>query len=361
MGLGSYPELGLSDVRELAREARALNARGIDPIDHRDERNRQTFGYFAEQIAEDKRRLVDSGNLAQGTLTSWWRLLERDVLGRRPFSNTHVSDLTARDFARIIDPIWHERPDRAERLLSACRQVMRRAVAEGAVAANVVDAVGELLPPSIPYVERVRPHPSMPWDDLPDFIASLCPLCNATTEERALVFVTLTAGRSGETRGARWEEFDRARREWRIPDVRMKNRRPHTVPLAEQALAILQLQEDVYEGNDLVFPTGKGGPLASLRGPLVGQPSDQERRSATAHGMRATFKQWGRRTGEEDAILELCLSHDAQTRTERGYNRDPLIDRRREILQRWANYCFSTVPDNHRPERGNDLDNERTR
>jgi integrase len=107
---------------------------------------------------------------------------------------------------------------------------------------------------------------------------------------RALEFLILTAARTGEIIGARWDEVDLDERVWVIPETRMKAGREHRVPLSGPALAILKKMNEIRE-SDFVFPGGrKGNPLSNMA--MLAVLKRMGRDDLTAHGFRSTFRDW---------------------------------------------------------------------
>jgi integrase len=152
---------------------------------------------------------------------------------------------------------------------------------------------------------------------------------------RALEFTILTAARTSETLGATWSEIDRKAKLWTIPGPRMKSGKPHTVPLSDRAIKIL---ESLPRVCDYVFPgTKTGQPLSHvtmlklLRGMRPG---------LTTHGFRSTFRDWaGDRTNHARDVVEAGLAHRIKDVTERAYRRGTAIEKRRHLMNDWAKYC----------------------
>ena len=178
------------------------------------------------------------------------------------------------------------------------------------------------------------------------------PVCASTAASRALPAVTLafeflvlTAARSGEVRGARWDEMDRHDRVWTVPAVRMKMQRDHRVPLCGRALAILDAVRTLGNGESpLVFTVGGGKPLhdMSLRRLL-----QQHGIAAVPHGFRSSFRDWAaEETDHPREVIEAALGHVVQNRVEAAYARSDLFERRRRLMHDWAAY----LADAHRPQ-----------
>jgi integrase len=158
----------------------------------------------------------------------------------------------------------------------------------------------------------------------------------AGTAARALEFVIYTAARSGEVRGAKWSEIDLKAGRWSIPGERMKAGRAHVVPLSRQAVALLKSLPRI-EDNELLFPAPRGGALSDMALTAVMRRMEVD---AVPHGMRSSFRTWAQdHTTYPRELAEIALSHTVGDAVERAYARSDMLERRREVMQAWADYC----------------------
>jgi integrase len=154
----------------------------------------------------------------------------------------------------------------------------------------------------------------------------------------ALEFTILTAARSGETLGARWGEIDLKQGVWTVPAARTKAGRQHRVPLSRRAMAVLQ-KLDAAPTSDYVFPGQRSGR------PLSGTAMERTLRrmkvdGVTVHGFRSSFRDWcGEVSTFPREVAEAALAHVAGDATERAYRRGDALEKRRELMEAWANYC----------------------
>ena len=156
-------------------------------------------------------------------------------------------------------------------------------------------------------------------------------------------FLVLTAARSGEARGATWDEMDLQRQEWRIPSQRMKAGMEHRVPLSRQALDLLREASALRDESGLVFPSPLkvGSPLSDMTLTKVLRAVGLAER-ATVHGFRSSFKNWTlEQTDTPWAVSEAALAHFLGNATEQAYARSDLFERRRALMQQWADYLTS--------------------
>jgi integrase len=154
----------------------------------------------------------------------------------------------------------------------------------------------------------------------------------------ALEFLILTAARTNEVLGARWDEMDLEAGVWIVPPERMKNGRLHRVPLSAKAAKILNRLEEVRRG-EFVFPSNRADrPLSAMAMQMCLRR--MKVRNATPHGFRSTFRDWaGDSTQFPRELAEAALAHAAGDQTERAYRRGDALERRRELMEAWAAFC----------------------
>ncbi|MDR1424122.1 MAG: integrase arm-type DNA-binding domain-containing protein [Azoarcus sp.] len=342
MGLGPLHAVTLKEAREEARKARALLARGIDPMRAREEKGRacasgnRTFDEcVAEYIASHKEGWKNPKHKAQ------WRnsLL---TYASPHFGKTDVREITTPLVLRALTPIWATKTETASRLRERIERVLSFAATcnyrDRDNPARWQGHLQELLPkPS--RVRGVRHHPAMPYGEIAAFFAALA--ADAGLGIPALAFTILTAARTGETLAARWEEIDFEARIWLIPAERMKGGRPHRVPLADAALAILRRQLGLHPV--WVFPGKKKGRTldASI---LLDTLERMNRGDVTVHGFRSSFRVWAaERTEYPKEMAELALAHKLGAAVEEAYQRSDLFERRRALMRDWARCCLEGV------------------
>lgn len=163
------------------------------------------------------------------------------------------------------------------------------------------------------------------------------------TATRCLEFTILTAARSGEARGALWSEIDLAAKVWTIPAARMKAGKEHRVPLSGRAVEILTGQQ-ARALSELVFP---GQSLRrQLSDPALAKALVAAGGSGfTVHGMRSTFRDWvSEETQFQREVAEAALAHAVGDQVERAYRRGDVLEKRRKLMDAWADFCIGPVP-----------------
>lgn len=151
----------------------------------------------------------------------------------------------------------------------------------------------------------------------------------------ALEFLVLTAARSGEVRGARWEEIDVEAATWTIPAGRTKSGREHRVPLSRRAVAVLGVADRFGDGSGLVFPSAAGGVISSA---TLAKAVRDLGLDCVPHGFRTSFRMWCGDVGVDREVAEAALAHVVRNKVEAAYARGTLFERRREIMEAWADY-----------------------
>ena len=348
-GLGSVNTHSLVEARELARECRQLRQRGIDPRAHREAERVKGITFdqaAAAYIAAHEPAWRNSKHREQwrNTLATYCS----PVIGAVP-----VGDINIGLVLKILEPIWPVKPETAGRVRGRIEMILDWAAARGYRDQNLANPAqwkGRLdkLLPKRSKIRKVRHHPALPHAKLPAFMASL--KTRAGVAVQAIQFLVLTAARSGEVRGATFAEFDLDAKVWTVPGERMKADRPHRVPLSEPALAIIAERKKEAEAlgveiaDAYVFPGMQWGKsLSDMTLTATLRRMDLE---VVPHGFRATFKTWAtEETNFPRETAEAALAHVLGDKTEAAYSRGDLFDKRRDLMNAWAEYADS-VPDN---------------
>jgi integrase len=173
---------------------------------------------------------------------------------------------------------------------------------------------------------------------------------------RALEFLALTACRSGEVRGALWEEIDLGKQLWIVPAARMKMEREQRVPLSDAAVVVLQALPR-FDGVSLVFSAPRGGQLSDMtlssmmkrihktetKLGRVGFVDRVSKRPAVPHGLRSTFRDWvAEVTQFPGEMAEAALAHRVSNAVEAAYRRGDMMEKRRQIMAEWADFLFGS-------------------
>ena len=200
-------------------------------------------------------------------------------------------------------------------------------------------AIVETVMRSLPKAAAVRHHRALHFSGVAEALSRLDAHPRvARAVQLAIRFGVLTAARQAEVRRATWDEFDVESAVWTVPESHMKRYRPHRVPLATGALAVLDEARGLNGGDDLAF----GGPRGEKLGPTaVGNALKKADINATGHGFRSSFKDWARHEGVDELLSEFALAHVEGSKTVAAYARDDLLEKRRPVMQAWSDYLLA--------------------
>lgn len=343
MGLGSYADKTLSDARESAAENRKLVKQGIDPLAVREQKNEKesvtvTVTHCAARYIQSHRRSWRNAKHARQWVSTL-KTYVRPVIGNLP-----VEEVTTQDILKILTPIWTVKNETAKRVQGRIENILDFAAAhEYRDPVNPARWRGHLdkLLAKPSRIQKVNHHPAMPYDQLAVFL-SIIDSYNSMSS-KALQFLILTATRTSEVLNAEWNEVDIDKATWQIPAERMKANREHRVPLSKQAMVLLQSLPQV-KGNNHIFPGMKAGrPLSNMsllqfmRG--LGYGPSGEKGNYVPHGFRSSFRDWtGEVTSYPRDVAEMALAHAIENKVEAAYRRGDLFEKRRAMMQEWADY-----------------------
>ena len=343
-GLGGYPKVGLTDARAKAAEVLRAIRKGEDPAaakkkakETAKKANIPTFS----QAALAKWELNRPGWSSEQHAREWLRSLE--VHSFPTLGEKLVSEISAADVMAVLEPIWNSRHETATRVKQRIETVMDYTVAKGFRGDNPCAGVKRALPTKRPT--KKAHFEALPYAELPAAIDTIRQSGNAITR-LAVEFLIFVAARSGEVRGATWDEIDLDARVWEIPADRMKARRSHRVPLSDQAMRVLEEARERTSGRGFLFPSVRTG-----RQPMTPQALSRvlQRQgvNATIHGFRSSFRDWAaEQSGASWAVCESALAHATGTSTEQAYHRSDYLDARRTLMQSWGDYV-TDIPTDH--------------
>ena len=344
IGLGGYPEVSLSLARDKAREAKEKIRQGIDPVEERraaresliaSQSNSVTFAEAARRFMDGKRHEFSNSKHAaqwESTLSTY----AFPVMGNLP-----VNDIELSHILRVLEPDWLKRTETMSRLRGRIESVLAWAIVHGfRQGANVAVWKGNLdaVLPKPGKVKSIKHHSALPWKDIPDFMPELRK--REGIAAKALEFLILTATRSGEVRGAVWEEINLKEKVWIIPPERMKANREHRVPLSDAVQELLS-QFPRMIGIPYVFPAPRGGMLSDM---AMSKVMKRMQVNAVPHGFRSTFRDWAaENTTYPDNVCEQALAHTIPSAVEAAYRRGDLFEKRIALMADWGAYCQNVI------------------
>jgi integrase len=349
MGLGPLALFGLKDARAKAFDAKRLRYEGTDPLEaKRQARVRarleaakaMTFQQAAAQyIAAHKAGWQNAKHADQWTNTL--ATYAGPMIGTFP-----VQSIDTALVLKVLEPIWTAKPETASRVRGRIEAILDWAKVRGyRVGENPARWKGHLdhLLPARTKVRQVTHHAALPYGEVAAFMTALRQ--QDGTAARTLEFAILTAARTSEVLGARWQEIDFGAKVWIVPAERMKARREHRVPLSKRALAIVEEMQASHEAEgredsaEFIFPgTKRGAPLSNMAFLMLLRRMGRD--DLTAHGFRSTFRDWAaERTRFPAEVAEMALAHAVADKVEAAYRRGDLFEKRRRLMEAWAAFC----------------------
>jgi integrase len=344
LGLGSLDTINVVEAREEARQMRQMLLAGKDPAIERRERRAEQVKQSAATILfrdawarvvaarkDEWKKSGDSPRQWESSLAS----IDR-ALGNMP---CHLIDTNM--VRAALESKWKQTQATAERTRQRIEAVLDwAAVHTGRTGSPNPARWKGNLEHVLRDTAEVKHHEALPYDQIPEFMSRL--RARNSPAARAFEFAILTAARTGEALGCRWDEIEGDT--WSIPAERMKEGRAHEVPLSPRAVGIVKAMPRV---SDFVFTSidkrrpGKQVGRDAFKDILKGM----EVTEATPHGFRSTFADWAAdNTAYPQEVREQALAHAIPSKVEAAYRRGSLLEKRRRLMAAWAEYCNRPVP-----------------
>jgi integrase len=370
IGLGSCMFVSLAEARDKAWELHKQIRDGINPLEERraakarakmESAETKTFQECAEAFIIDKR--VEWGDTHARKYESSLELYVYPIIGGVPVANIDVN-LVLEVLQQPIDtpdgkaPFWNVRTETASRVRGRIESVLQWAKVRG-LREGENPAEWKTLKYTLPAKSKIykaKNFPALPYIEVGLFMTELRK--HEGMPERALEFLILTAVRSGEVRGATWEEINLSERIWTLPEERMKMDKEHNIPLSDSALRLLEAMPR-YEGNNLIFPPERAAKLSELsllsvirymhkeKFSLDGRgwiDPKQNNRVITVHGFRSCFDDWATETTfHDDKAIDYSLAHKLPDKVRSAYQRGAMFMKRIQLMADWGRYCDTIV------------------
>jgi integrase len=335
IGLGPYPSISLSDARRKADEYRQQVGQGIDPASQKkahaaseQQRLGQTFKSVAASWLE-----IHKPSVTSDYADDIWRSLELHII---PYcGNTPISNINAPEMIRILQPLKYAGKFEAiRRLCQRLNKIMIYAVNTGSIHANPLQGIGDAFQkPSKNHQPTIDAH------ELPEFLNTLTYASINISTRIAIELQLITLTRPSEIACATWDEIDFESATWTIPSERMKMKRPHIIPLTNEALMLLSRMNEINGRHQFIF--------ASHRNPkdhMSAQSANMAikrmgyAKRLTAHGLRALGSTILNDHGFDAELIEHALSHVSKNEVRNAYNRGTQLARRRHLMEWWSGY-----------------------
>lgn len=338
MGLGSVADVSLAEARAAALKWRKVAQAGRDPIQERERQRREAARnlHLLEEVARDAFAARQAGLRGDGKAGRWFSPLALHVLpklGKIPVAE--IDQIAIRD---ALKPIWQSKAATAEKAIQRLAIVMRHAAALGYdVDLQAVAKAQALLGAQGREVVNV---PSLPWQDVPAFYASLS---DGTPVQLALRFLILTGLRSAPVRLARFDHLEGD--VLTVPAELMKGQKGKVaafrVPLSKAALAVIEDARPLARSG-LIFPGSRGLPMSDM---TISRLMERRDMTARPHGFRSSLRVWLAEMGCPRDVGEMMLAHNVLGKIESAYQRSDLLEIRRGWLDRWARFVTTGKDD----------------
>ena len=348
MGLGSLNLVTLATARNIALECRQQLLKKLDPLVERTRIKRErlmkqarliTFEEAAERCIASKKAEWKNVKHTQ----QWSNTLK--TYAYPVFGNLSLSDLNTDLVLKAIEPIWISKAETASRVRQRIETIWdwarAREYVEGENPARLRGHLDKILA-NTAKIKRVKHHPALPYKEINSFIKKL--RGQKGISSLALEFMILTATRTGEVRGAKWQEIDLSNRVWIISSDRMKAGKEHRVPLCNRTEQILNNLKSNRKPDDFVFVGWKSGKGLS-DGTMLKLLKKMDIGPYTPHGFRSTFRDWAAEEAHQfsNETVELALAHTIKNKAEAAYRRGDQLERRRGLMLEWDKFIGTKV------------------
>lgn len=343
LALGVYPGTSLKEARNKKNEAKKLIEQNIDPAQRKKQEKashlinaENSFEKIAYEWLEIRKQSITEKYAAMIE-----RRIKQDafpIIGSYP-----ITDITSSDLLRMLRGIENRGAiETAQRMKQYCGQIFRFAIATGRaehdIAANLRGAL---------KTRKAKHHPYLEEKDLPDFFHRLEHYDGDLQTKLGLKLLVLTFVRTGELRGAKWEEINEKKKEWHIPAERMKMKQKHIVPLSKQSLKVIEELRIINGNFDFIFPNANNHKAFISENTLLYAMYRMGYHSrATPHGMRSTASTTLNEHGFRPDYIERQLAHAERNKIRASYNHAEYLPERREMMQWWADFLDKMAAEN---------------
>ncbi len=335
MALGSYPEVSLAQARKKTVEARELLAQGIDPKAQRNElqeakraETEHTFENVATAWFELKKDSV-----TPAYAEDIWRSLTLHVFPS--MKSTPLSEVNAPMVIKLLRPIEAKGSlETVKRVSQRLNEIMTYGVNSGMIFANPLSGIRAVF--KKPKKENMA---ALPADELPELMMEIANASIKRTTRCLIEWQLHTMTRPSEATTTRWADIDFDKRLWTIPPERMKKRRPHTIPLTEHALSLLETLKPHSAHREYVFPSDRNPRThanSQTANMALKRMGFQDR--LVSHGMRSMASTILNEHGWDPELIEVALAHVDKDEVRSAYNRADYIERRRPMMAWWSEH-----------------------
>ena len=337
ISLGSFPEITLADARIKAQNYRTMILNGINP---KEEKKRQRLSVKLEKPSVSFRKYaleyIDrmSPKWTNHKHTEQWV----NTLAAYVFpviGSLSLEAITTQHIQKILNPIWNTKTETASRIRGRIERILSAAITSGhRKSANPAIWRSHLENLYPEYRKNQDHHAALAYSELPSFMKQLAALDGVAA--LALQFTILNASRTGEALYAMRGEVDGD--VWKIPATRMKAKREHQVPLCSRSIVLIE-QARALDPESLYLFSKRGKPLSGMAMLMLVR---RHHPGITVHGFRSSFRDWvSEETSHSPEVAEMALAHTIGNKVEAAYRRGKLLERRRELMRGWQDFCLA--------------------
>lgn len=336
--IGPYPSVTLADARNYRAESRSLLAKQIDPQEHQQEQLRSSIEAKTNtfQLVAERWWNVKKASVTADYAEDIWRSLERDVFPA--IGDVSVTDIKAHTLVQAVQPVQARGAlETVRRLCQRINEVMIYAQNTG-----LIDAVPSVNIGKAFEKPQKKNMPSIRPDQLPQLTQTMRTASISLSTRCLFMWQLLTITRPAEAAEARWEEVDIEAREWKIPAARMKMNRDHTVPLSDEAIAILEMMKPLSGNREFIFPS-RIKPTQPMNSQTVNAALKRAGLGGilVSHGLRSIASTALNEEGFLPDVIEAALAHVDKNEVRRAYNRSDYLEQRRPMMQWWADFVMA--------------------
>ncbi|CAI3960081.1 Integrase/recombinase, partial [Commensalibacter communis] len=339
-GLGPFPAVSLSTARNLANKNKEMLINRLDPLEEKRrqelaiQKKYKLFSEVAKEYIENRSKQWRSKRTQQETESLLQNYINPSLKRRFIYS------ITSNEILTLLKPIWYKNTTTGVKLQGLLNRIFQYAIAygwfEGNNPAKWSGFLENLLPkPSL--ITKVTHYKAYDWKQIDKLYKHLKAI--NTIPNLAICFICLTACRSAEAREMQVKEINFSDKLWILPASRSKTNKCHRIPLSDEALAIIKSAMKLNKNQgDYVFQHNKK-PIYD-KALLITVKKAANDNKMTLHGFRSSFRDWGSEaTNTQSEILEMALGHSIKSKVEAAYRRGDMLDKRRQLMNKWAKYC----------------------
>jgi len=335
ISFGAYPSLSIADARKKRAEAKELIVNGVDPKEHRDDKEREqqlTASHTLKSVTADWFAIKQT-KIAETTSISLWRNFENHVfpkIGHRP-----IDKLLAPEVISVLKPLAAKGSlETTSKVIGHINEVMRYAVNTGLLHHNSLAGIRSAF-----ETPKVTHLPSLKPEELPELMTAINYASIKLTTRCLIEWQLHTMVRPSEAAQAKWCELDFENSLWVIPAERMKMKIEHIVPLSPQTLAILEIIKPLSYHREFIFPSDRH-PTKPSNSQTANKALERMgfKGRLVAHGMRSIASTTLNEQGFDGDIIESALAHQEQNEVRRAYNRAHYLERRKSLMYWWSDH-----------------------